>query len=110
MKRALEDVAPEEEGIHQKGECDRKQTCIRLITDHQEAQSGWPPRVPRFSCPPPSPGTLHPGLEPWRTPLSSPEARPIFTPCCLESEAALVLWQEGNLMPLRDGRSTGEER
>lgn len=25
-----------------------------------------------------------------------PWARPVFTPCCLESEAALVLWQEGN--------------
>lgn len=35
---------------------------------------------------------------------------PIFTPCCLESEAALVLWQEGNLMPLRAGTSTGRKR
>lgn len=39
-----------------------------------------------------------------------PWVRLIFTPCCLESEAALVLWQERNLMPLGDGRSTGGER
>lgn len=70
---------------------------------------GWlAPRAPRPK--PPAPGTLHPGLEPWRTSALLPWARPIFTPCCLESEAALVLWQEGNLMRLRDGRSTGGER
>ena len=54
-------------------------------------------------CPQPRPGALE-DLAPF------PWAHPIFTPCCLESEAALVLWQEGNLMPPRDGRSTGEER
>lgn len=67
-------------------------------TDYIWTETGrWPPE------PPAQAGALE-GLAPL------PWAHPSFMPCCLESEAALVLWQEGNLMPLRDGRSTGEER
>lgn len=60
-----------------------------------------PPPQPRHSAPGPR-APADPALLLW--------ARPIFTPCCPESEAALVLRQEGNLILLRDGRSTGGER